>query len=705
MNPLVINTTDALQTYNLNHIEEFYNKFTDRNILVGETSISQTWAATESQALLTMMVQAYLHQKAIVTVWGAGQFWPANYPILPWEWDGTNLIAKNAGIVFESFLATHPNQIAVNVAGLEFDGSSLETGQAYFNALAGKGVKIVRIPFRWERVQPTLGGALDATELGKLQNMVSYARNAGMHTIIIDMHNYGRYNDVAGEEIGGGTVTEAHYQDGWLKISAQINGSDINYDLMNEPTFISGTPAQAYNVLKNCKDALVAAGRTEKMWIESHNFAGVQDADDHPVSHEINSVHDYPESGNDGFGGGTYASNEATVAGNGSAATATFSFDNSNIPDLPDPPQPPGTGDRVNLVYNPSFENNTTDNVDFDNFLANPAVITNPTDPIAVAGNKILQIDIPANPLEPEAFRFKVRVNSDAKIPVTNGGVYAVSLYIDSSDTRDIQIALEGSTGGLYSGPITISPGMDRISAVLTSTQNIADSELRLIDINDGTAVTLRIDAVMVEELNTVEDYFDGDAGAEYSWAGTAHNSESQFVSTTAPLAPTGLATNSITETTIAVSWTDNATTETNYVVEQSTDGSVYTNATTLPANATSHTFTGLTAGTNYYLRVKATNANGDSAYETITAQTNTPAPTTAPADPTNLSATAVSSSEVVLNWTDNANNEDRYHIERGTTPSNYVEVAVIPANTGTYNDTGLDEATDYFYRVRASNG
>src|SRR5690606_40639854 len=51
---------------------------------------------------------------------------------------------------------------------------------------------LVRIPFRWERVQRNPGQALDATELQRLQDAVTRARNAGLK-VIIDMHNYGAY--------------------------------------------------------------------------------------------------------------------------------------------------------------------------------------------------------------------------------------------------------------------------------------------------------------------------------------------------------------------------------------------------------------------------------------------------------------------------------------------------------------------------------
>ena len=74
------------------------------------------------------------------------------------------------------------------------------------------------------------------------------------------------------------------------------------------------------------------------------------------------------------------------------------------------------------------------------------------------------------------------------------------------------------------------------------------------------------------------------------------------------------------------------------------------------------------------------------------------------PAAPSNLTATPVSGSQTSLRWTDNANNETSFEIERKTgSTGTYVEVATTPANVTTYKDLGLADGTAYYYRVRAS--
>ncbi len=80
------------------------------------------------------------------------------------------------------------------------------------------------------------------------------------------------------------------------------------------------------------------------------------------------------------------------------------------------------------------------------------------------------------------------------------------------------------------------------------------------------------------------------------------------------------------------------------------------------------------------------------------------PAPTL-PAAPSGLTATAVSSSQINLGWTDNASNETGFKIERRTGTAAYAQVATVGANATSYSNTGLAANTLYTYRVRATNG
>ncbi len=73
-------------------------------------------------------------------------------------------------------------------------------------------------------------------------------------------------------------------------------------------------------------------------------------------------------------------------------------------------------------------------------------------------------------------------------------------------------------------------------------------------------------------------------------------------------------------------------------------------------------------------------------------------------AAPTNLIATAVDTHQIDLSWTDNADNEDGFRIDRKTATGGFVQIADLAANSTSYSDTGLQPGTEYTYRVYAYN-
>jgi len=78
-------------------------------------------------------------------------------------------------------------------------------------------------------------------------------------------------------------------------------------------------------------------------------------------------------------------------------------------------------------------------------------------------------------------------------------------------------------------------------------------------------------------------------------------------------------------------------------------------------------------------------------------------APGDPPVAPSDLDADAVSSSEIDLVWTDNADDEYGFSIRRWN-GTDWVEVATVGANVSVYTDSGLQPAREYFYRVYAFN-
>ncbi len=165
--------------------------------------------------------------------------------------------------------------------------------------------------------------------------------------------------------------------------------------------------------------------------------------------------------------------------------------------------------------------------------------------------------------------------------------------------------------------------------------------------------------------------------------------------------APTDLAVTSITATQIGLGWTDHSSDETNFHVERCTGSSCtsFTEVGQTGANVT--TFTDSPPSPNTYrYRVRASRSG------TFSSFTNTVTGVMPPAAPSGLTATAFSSSQINLAWTDNSTNEANFHVDRcaGSGCPSFVQIAQLPAGAQSYADTGLPSEATFTYRVRATN-
>jgi hypothetical protein len=73
------------------------------------------------------------------------------------------------------------------------------------------------------------------------------------------------------------------------------------------------------------------------------------------------------------------------------------------------------------------------------------------------------------------------------------------------------------------------------------------------------------------------------------------------------------------------------------------------------------------------------------------------------PAAPSGLVASTLSSTQIQLNWSDNANNETGYRVEIKPAGGSYSLFATLAANATSTVASGLAPATNYSFRVRAS--
>lgn len=91
------------------------------------------------------------------------------------------------------------------------------------------------------------------------------------------------------------------------------------------------------------------------------------------------------------------------------------------------------------------------------------------------------------------------------------------------------------------------------------------------------------------------------------------------------PPAPSGLAATAMGVSQIDLAWADNSTNETSFRIERSQNNADFSQIATTGTDATAYSDTGLSAGTTYYYRVRASNAGGDSPYSSVASASTTP--------------------------------------------------------------------------------
>ncbi len=171
--------------------------------------------------------------------------------------------------------------------------------------------------------------------------------------------------------------------------------------------------------------------------------------------------------------------------------------------------------------------------------------------------------------------------------------------------------------------------------------------------------------------------------------------------------APTGLIATHSSSTQIELAWYDTNTNpnESSIRVEHSTDSGVtFTTLATLGQNSTSYTHAGLGVMSRHDYRVVAI-ASG----QNVSSGPSAPAHDTTAGELLNkitgVQTTTVSSSEILVSWTDtNAapNNESQVKLEFSSDGTNFYSFPNLAANATSYRHTGLDPVSIIRYRLTA---
>jgi chitodextrinase len=280
---------------------------------------------------------------------------------------------------------------------------------------------------------------------------------------------------------------------------------------------------------------------------------------------------------------------------------------------------------------------------------------------------------------------------------------------IDVSNPLDGAVGASGSTASSNSGTLTTTNPTDLL---------VAGNVVETLTSAAGTGFTSRV--ITAPDGDIAEDRVVTAVGT-YSAAATlsptgqwvmqmvAFRAAGSGPDVTPPGAPSNLTASAASASQINLTWT--AATDdvavTGYLIERCLGAGCAAFAALGTASGTSFSNSGLSAGTSYSYRVRATDGAGNLGAFTATASATTPSPDVqAPGAPTTLTATAASLSQINLAWpaaTDNVG-VTSYLIERCLSAgcADFAQIATTSATA--FTSSALTAATTYSFRVRATD-
>jgi endoglucanase len=168
---------------------------------------------------------------------------------------GTALASELPGATAQRAPARHARPAGgVNLAGADFGHLPGVHGRDYLyptrenvDYYRGLGFSLVRLPFKWERLQPQLEQPFAAEEGNHLAGIVRYATKSGLQ-VVLDPHNYAKRRIAqdgwsVDHLIGSAAVPASAFHDFWARLAALFRDDPgVVFGLMNEPTGIDAEP-------------------------------------------------------------------------------------------------------------------------------------------------------------------------------------------------------------------------------------------------------------------------------------------------------------------------------------------------------------------------------------------------------------------------------------------------------------------------------
>jgi hypothetical protein len=250
---------------------------------------------------------------------------------------------------------------------------------------------------------------------------------------------------------------------------------------------------------------------------------------------------------------------------------------------------------------------------------------------------------------------------------------------------------------------------------------DISDTEIDLswADTSTGESgfrIEASLDGANFSEVATIEanrtnyPFLDALPNATYYFqveavSGESSSNPSPIASAlTIPRAPEGPSVSEVSSSEIDVAW-DGISNLSNYFLERSVNGGVWSPLTTLGPTETAYSDTGLSEGTQYEYRLQASNAAGMSDYSSIEGTY------TLSAAPSNLSATAVAGLDsgfderVDLQWANNSANYNGVIVEKSMdSGATWGQAGSVGGGVSSFTVFDIAANANYSFRVLARN-
>lgn len=140
-----------------------------------------------------------------------------------------------------------------------------------------KGFRLIDLPFRWERIQPILGEALDSSEWNRLDSFLLSCDSLGL-VVKLTLQNFGRYH-LNGKEhvIGSPEVPVKYLEDVWKRIALKCSDKNnlYGFQIMNEPHDMKEVPW--FEIAQKTIHAIRTVNKIHTIFVSGDNYSNSVD--------------------------------------------------------------------------------------------------------------------------------------------------------------------------------------------------------------------------------------------------------------------------------------------------------------------------------------------------------------------------------------------------------------------------------------------